>query len=182
MCLVAFGGQLESFNGEKLPIALKKQAKLLRAELFCELHSGHVITRLSPLRLLDMTQDEPRPTSPSARLVETTSKLTYADPYLRDIIQSMTQVPQLPRHTVATLCHDILDPNPRLTCIRRDVVQKFVGTLVDLRNSVNDTPRAIDDPRFIDRDGIDFATDEQRGRSSSSDSSGQDLAEEEEES
>jgi hypothetical protein len=179
MCLVAFGCQIESFNGEKLSQALKKQATLLRAELFCELQKGRVITRLSPLRLLDMAEGQPRPASPPARLVESISKLTYTDPYLRDIVRSMTHRPHLPRPTVATLCHDILEPNPQLTSLRSDLVRKFVGTLLDVRRSVNDPPRAIDDPSFVDCHRIEFATDEQRGRRNSSDCSDRGSEEEE---
>lgn len=55
MCLVCFGNQLKTINGEKIRETFRKSADELRPSLLPELLQGRILTSLNPVRLIDMT-------------------------------------------------------------------------------------------------------------------------------
>jgi hypothetical protein len=125
MCLIAFGPQLASINAEQIPKSVRLVATTLRDDLFPQLEQGAIISKLKPLRLVDI--DTETPTEPDSALVDKSIGLTpYTTPRDKAYAKSLRSKPVEPSISLAAICNRFLGTRMEISgLILDDIASKF---------------------------------------------------------
>jgi hypothetical protein len=162
MCLVAFGEQLMSINGDHVPPQFTREAKDLKGSLRPELAAGKIVSRLRPLALVDMAPSDPQFVEHvDDELLSATSKVRDLSPADQRELERLRVVPRPPRASVATVCSGLMG---RGSAIVKKVPNRFaeqiMHQLADLRARYRaEEVKEVEDLEQVDEEEEEIAAE-----------------------